>query len=409
MKTFFCNKIVVLLLAFFAPANLNIGGEVSPSFLFILATFPLWHKYLSVRKDKNLSYILRAFVILIITQIIWALFAETSILDQVKGISIVVSGLFIFMYYYMIYQNDRELVKWAVLGTFLSSFFFINVLVEMEGTYFGMWKFQIMPRLVTLCALIYLWGINKKKLIKVAPILFIGIGCLGVATGARSVGLVPLLAGFLTLILQFKRKVRIKSYILLFIVLAYAAFATLYVPNVLNGRIKGGNTEQLMHVENPYNPINLLMFGRGTSIIPFMAFIDRPITGWGYLTPDPHGKYHKIALNLQSEEEYGVFRYEKEDPIPRHSGWGYIACSYGLIGFLSIFFILKRSLSVLFSSLVAKDKYLLYRIFIALGFLWDLIFSPLAHFKYNTSALAIIIIFSVAALKEYHSPAAKMK
>ncbi len=51
---------------------------------------------------------------------------------------------------------------------------------------------------------------------------------------------------------------------------------------VMTGNIKAGNTEQLLKSSNPYNPIEILKMGRTDSLIPFYAFMDSPLVGWGY-------------------------------------------------------------------------------------------------------------------------------
>lgn len=401
---FFCNKYLIFILSFFSPMIINIGGEVSPSFLFIGATFPIWIKYLSFRKKTIFKYIVHLFVWLIIVQSIWAIFSDTNAIEQIKGILVIVSGLLHFMYYYMVYKYNPEVIKWAVLGTFLSSFVFVNVLVEIAGGEFGLWKFQIMPQLVTACLLIYLWGNRNKIVLRYAPLLFIFIGSVGLATGARSCGLVPFLAGGVTFLLQRKNSTpsKIKKYLLLGVGVLYIAYACIYVPNVLNGNITAGNTEQLKRLDNPYNPINLLMLGRVDSIIPFMAFLDEPLTGWGYHTKDPNYKYNRMQEKIITTNSDTIINsdYKYNAYIPGHSGWGYIACSYGILGFLIIFFILKKTLSILFHSFVAQDRYLLLRINIAIGFLWNLLFSPMAHLKDSPTDLAIIIVFSIYAIAE---------
>lgn len=402
---FFCNKYLVFILSFFSPMIINIGGEVSPSFLFIGATLPLWIKYLNFNKKTYFKSIVHLFILLISIQCIWAIFTNTTAIEQIKGILIIVSGFLHFLYYYMVYMFNRETIKWAVLGTFLSSFFFINVLAEIAGGEFGMWKFQIMPRLVTACSLIYLWGCNRKIILKYSPLLFLLIGSVGLATGARSSGLIPFLAGAITLLLQRKNNTtgQIKKYLLLGISILYMAYALIYVPNVMNGNITAGNTEQLKRLDNPYNPLNLLMLGRADSIIPFMAFLDKPLTGWGYHIKDPNHKYNQMQEKMISNNSDTIINPHSEyyDYIPGHSGWGYIACSYGIAGFLIIFFMLRKIISLLFQSFIAHDKYLLLRINVTIGFLWNLLFSPIAHIKTSPIDMAIIIVFSMYAIAEY--------
>lgn len=404
MKTsFFSNKYLIFVLAFFSPMIINIGGEVSPSFLFIVATSPFWIKNLNFNGNTPFKYILKLLIGLILVQCIWALFATTPMIEQIKGILIVLSGLFYYMYYYMVYSYNRDVVKWAALGGFLASFIFVNVLAEVAGGEFGFWKFQVMPRLVTLCSLVYLWGCNTKFVVKMAPLLFVFIGCVGLATGARSTGLGPFLAGTIAFVLQMKRKVnlkQIKKYLVVGFCLLYAAYSLLYVPNVLNGNISGGNTDQLKAMENPYNPLGLLMIGRADSVVPFLAFLDKPITGWGYYTPDPHGVYHKMVMDMHTDEEI-TLNFLASTPIPGHSGWGYLSCSYGILGFIICFLIVRKSFGCLFKSFVVHDKYLLYRITVSIGFLWNFLFSPLAHFKTSPQAIAAVIAFSLIALQDH--------
>lgn len=405
MKSFFCNKYLIFMLAFFSPMIINIGGEVSPSFLFIVVTSPLWIKNLNFKGNTPFNYILKLLILLILVQCIWALFATTPMIDQIKGILIVLSGLFYFMYYYMVYSYNRDVVKWAVLGGFLASFIFINVLAEVAGGEFGFWKFQVMPRLVTLCSLVYLWGGNNKFVVRMAPLLFVFIGCVGLATGARSCGLGPLLAGTITFVLQMKKIVnlqQIKKYLLVGCCLLYVAYALIYVPNILNGNISGGNTDQLKAMENPYNPIGLLMIGRADSVVPFLAFLDKPLTGWGYFTPDPHGVYHRMVMDMHTDEVI-TLDFLASTPIPGHSGWGYLSCSYGILGFIICFLIVRKTFGCLFKSFVVHDKYLLYRISVFIGFLWNFLFSPLAHFKTSPQAIAAVIAFSLIALQDYQS------
>lgn len=400
-QTIFANKYLVFILAFFSPMIINIGGEVSPSFLFIVATSPFWIKNLSFKGRTPFKYILNLLLFLVAIQVIWATFASTPMIDQVRGILITVSGIFYFMYYYMVYSYNRDVVKWAALGGFLASFVFINVLAEVAGGEFGFWKFQVMPRLVTLCTLVYLWGCNNKFVAKIAPLLFIFIGSVGLVTGARSCGLTPFMAGMIVFILQMKRRVnlkQIKKYLLAGFCLLYAAYALVYVPNVLNGNISGGNTDQLKAMENPYNPIGLLMIGRADSIIPFLAFLDNPLTGWGYFTPDPHGTYHKMVYDMHTDSDAPILGILASTPIPGHSGWGYLSCSYGILGFLICFLIVRKTFGILFKSLLVHDKYLLYRISISIGFLWNFLFSPFPHFKTSPAAIAAVLVFSLYAM-----------
>ncbi|MCM1218491.1 MAG: hypothetical protein NC548_28725 [Lachnospiraceae bacterium] len=400
---FFANKYLIFLLAFFAPMIISIGGEVSPSFLFIVSTYFFWKKYLDFKHDKILKQFIRLFSIIIAVQVVWIPFAETDLITQIKAVLITVSGLFFFLYYYMVYSYNKDVVKWSLLGTFLSTFVFVNVLAEVAGGEFGMWKFQIMPRLVSMTALIYLWTSSNKTVRKLAPFMFLFVGGLGLVTGARSCGLSPFMAGAVCLMVQLNgvKLKNLKKYVIGGAVSLYAMYALVYVPNVLNGNITGGNTEQLKAVENPYNPLNLLMVGRTDSIVPFIAFLDNPITGWGYFTSDPNFKYHLLNNKLQSGDSSEGYQQDSSIRynIPGHSVWGYYSCSYGIIVFFVLFLFLRKTWGLLFRSLTSRDEYLQYRIFAIFGLTWNFIFSPISHFKTLPMTMALIVVFSVSAIK----------
>lgn len=397
----FFNKYLILLLAFFSRMIINVVGEVSPTFIFIIVTLPFWYK--NIKSDKIAKKFSKLFYLIIVVQICWIPFAETNIITQIKGISITVSGLLFFQFYYFIFINRPSLLKWHLLGLFLASFIFINVLAEVAGGEFGFWKFQIYPRIITCVILICVWFASKKLIHNSAPFILIFIGGLGLATGARSSGLTPLLAGIIILFVQYKKDITLtkmkNSFVAIFLAM-YLSYAIIYVPNVLNGNITGGNSDQLKQVENPYNPINLLMMGRTDSVVPFIAFLDKPITGWGYLTPDPNLKYHFLMNNLTDGVKTVSDRllYRKDIPIPGHSVIGYYACSYGIIVLIILIIFIYRFSKFFFYSLLFKDKLLPYRAFIFINILWNLFFSPIPHFKTLPSNIAILIALSIVSI-----------
>lgn len=405
--TFFCNKYLIFFLFLLSPMIINIGGEVSPSFLFIALTTPFWINYVNFRRDYILRNFVILFLIIILVQLIWFPFAKTDDYTQIKGLLITVSGLMHFLFYYFVFSQDKSLIKWALLGSFISGFIFVNSLAVIAGGEYGMWKFHIYPHVVKACVLVYLWFSWKKWIFNLSPLLFVLIGLLGLFTGARSAGLVPLASGLFALII-ISRKNRIYpkqiiKYITISLVILYAAYAYIYVPNVMNGKIEGGNTLQLKRTENPYNPLNLLMVGRTDAIIPFIAFADKPLTGWGYMTKDPNGKYHRMLSKMANKEERNRDKsFRDTQYIPGHSVIGYYACSYGVIVFVALSLMLLKTWKFVTYSILARDKYLLYRLFGIISMTWNFLFSPMAHFKsVQTSTMAIVLVMSLVAIYDY--------
>lgn len=406
-NSIFYNKYLIFLLFLFSPMIISIGGEVSPSFLFIAFTTPFWIKYINIKNDFILRKYTWLFIIIILVQIVWFPFAKTDDFTQIKGLLVTVSGLMHFLFYYIVFRRDISLVKWAILGTFVSNFIFIDVLAVRAGGEYGMWKFHTYPHIVTGCVLLYIWFCEKKWMLKLSPLLLILIGVLGLFTGSRSAGLIPLISGLFALIIfSSKKKVslqQITKYVTISVLVLYAAYSLVYVPNVLNGNIDGGNTHQLKKVENPYNPINLIMIGRSDAIIPFLAFLDKPLTGWGYMTKDPNKKYYRMLINISNKNDRNRTMYMRSLPfIPGHSVLGYYACSYGIIVFVVLILMLFKSWKYVLLSVVARDKYLLYRLYGIITVTWHFLFSPMPHFKWlQTSTIAIVVVMSLAAKKDY--------
>ena len=401
----FYNKYLIMVLAFFSHAIINIGGEVSPSFLFMSATIPFWFRLVPF-KDKNVATVTKLFAILLLLQIIWIPFAKTEFILQLKAVLITVSGLIYFWYYYVVYLHNKNVVKWALIASFAASFVFDNVLAEVAGGEYGLWKFEIYPRITAVVVMIYIWFIDNPKVFRRAPILLILVSLLGFATGCRSNALYHFIPGVISFFIYRYNKglnlKRIKVLLLRGCLFLYLMYAAIYVPNVLNGNITEGNSKQLLKSENPYNPINLLMVGRADAITPFVAFLDNPITGWGWATPDPNYKYHWLNAKYQSTEMKDVSLLTN-NAIPGHSIWGAFSCGYGIVAFLVFLILVKYVTTKVFRSLVYKDKYLMYRLYVYTIFMWTILFAPPGFFKTLPASIALLLIFADTAKDEINT------
>ena len=400
VNSFFCNKYLILLLSIFSHMMVSIGGEMSVSFLFIAATTPFWFKGRFIEKDRILAKTFKLILSLIVVQCLWALFhSYTDALTQLKGIMVTVYGLIQFLFYYLAGSKNPSIIKWYVLGTFVSSFFFFDMIALREAEVieeYTMWKFQIYPRIIMAILCIYLFFLKNKIINNYIEIVFVAIGLLGLATGSRSAGLPPLLAGTVILLIKRSRNLNlsvVRKRLVIGTLFLYALYALVYVPNVLNGSISGGNSTQLLKAKDPYNPLYLLMVGRSDAVTPFIAFFDKPIFGWGYNTKDPDNKYHRInALFQQNKFEIERVRY---DNIPGHSILGFYACSYGILTFVIFILLMKIVLKKYTYFLKNPDDMSLYASYLLFGLLWSLLFNPMPAFKLTwTVNLAFFLVLS---------------
>ena len=123
---------------------------------------------------------------------------------------------------------------------------------------------------------------------------------------------------------------------------------------------------------------------------------------WGYMTKDPNKKYYRLLLNLGNRQEEGKIM-SFTTYIPGHSVLGYYACSYGIIVLIALAMMLLKSWKYIVHSIVVRDKYLLFRLYGMISVTWHFLFSPISHFKWQeTSTLAIVIVMSLTAIKEYN-------
>lgn len=324
-------------------------------------------------------------------------------MSNIKFSAGIINGLVTFLYFYYAYTTNPNSIKWAILGTFLSMFVFQGELIEnfgIESGSYAYYKFLIFPRIVYGALSVYVlfkWQWLRRNMAWV----FILIGGIGIFTGARSSGMMPLFAGIITLFVQRSSTTmrHLRRNALACAVLLYGAYATLYVPNVLNGTIQSGNSKQLLQAENPYNPFNLLLIGRADAIVPFMAFLDRPIFGWGTEAMDtPNYKYNRMAFEFSNKDD------DNADPlgllnitrgrIPGHSTWGVYACYYGIFGFTAFLLMMIRlwKLAVGAIRLKSKDTFLI--IYFTLSYTWVILFSA-NGIKINSTTLAMILALIV--------------
>jgi hypothetical protein len=144
------------------------------------------------------------------------------------------------------------------------------------------------------------------------------------------------------------------------------------------------------------------MIGRTDAIIPFLAFSDKPLTGWGYMTKDPDNKYHRMLNKIGNREERNRIKYfRKSSNIPGHSVIGYYACSYGIVVLVALVIMLFKTWKYVIFSIVVQDKYLVYRLYGLISVTWHFLFSPMSHFKWlEPSTIAIIVVLSISAISD---------
>ncbi len=367
---------------------MNIGGELTLATIVIVVTSPLWLRKIRF-EDPLLRPIFRIYGLLLLLQILLEAFTSTPLEDKIKGVAITLNSLVTLSYFSFRFSEDLSLIKYYLLGTAIGFVIFPNILSEIEGTEFGYYKFTIVPIITNILISITLFV--HGRYIKVLSPLVAFAGLLFMLTGARSSGLLLFLVGLLAYVILANRGFGIGNIYKILAtvgVVLYAIYALIYVPMVMRGDLDNvGNSAQLKSVENPYNPLSLLLMGRTESFVSLVAFSQKPLPGWGYNAEDPDMKYTQLLYSIKGVD---VPSHRTDTKIPVHSVIGAYALSYGVCGLLLILALLFDILSLGVRRLFDRSKYIIVLLYMILSILWNAPFSPAAHLK-----ISIPMMFSV--------------
>ncbi|MBP1641183.1 MAG: hypothetical protein H6Q17_2766 [Bacteroidetes bacterium] len=389
------DKILIFCLEIGFGITFNIIGTISLSEIFLLGATALYIKRDLFVQYAALKKITWLYIGLLASQIVSELIIRNTLSNSLKGFAVTIVSYLHFVFLFSCFVKDRKLVIYAILGFVFKEFIFssdvgesdLTEVVDGEGAMYL--KFYLAPLLINIALFISIF-ISKKT----ASVMCLLLGLSFIVLGARSSGVMILLAGLIGfIVIHTKKKVNLKTTVaisLITILVGYGLFVV-YVNNVLNDRITAGNSAQLKEASNPYNPINLLIMGRTEIFIGWMAFMDKPLFGNGAWATDVTGKYtalYTVFRNGDSGDtsnEMGI--------IPCHSVLVGVGMQNGIFAFLCmgaiLLFFIKRGLL----SFDKNDPYLFLIVYFLMSIFWNGVFSPVSHFRL-TLPLWFAFIFS---------------
>lgn len=392
------DKLLLILFELCFGIKINLIGVISPSELFLLVSSFYYIYKLKISYNKDLTLLTRLYLGLIIIQLITETIIGNEFNNASRGIAVnVISYLhFCFLFYY--FKKDRKLVAYAAIGYVLKIIIFGRELEETstleDSAFIGFLKFSLVPILTySFIAIACLYRkINMSLIMCIA-----GLGL--IILGARSGGGIFFISGILNYALSIKKKLHLKNIKAIGIIglfLLYGCYCS-YVQAVKSGEITSGNTQQLLKTDNPYNPINLLMMGRSEVFVGYVAFTDKPLTGWGAWTKDPNMKYHMLQSSI-SNSKYNKNNISN-DTIPSHSVLIGSAMMNGIFAFILMlnifFFTIKRAIYILKN----EDIYITAIIILLIDFIWTMCFSPQSAFRYITPIEIAFILCTYQNIK----------
>lgn len=385
------DKIILILFEIGFGIKLHLIGEISPSELFLLGSCPYYFTKLKISNNRELYRLSLLYLGLVTVQIVTEYWVGNSFNNAARGIAVSIVSYFHVLFLYFYFIKSRSLIAYALIGIILRLVVFGGDLSNIEigdSAFVGLLKFRIVPIVTHILILLAV----LKPTWNFTPILCI-CGILLIIFGARSGGGILFVAGLINYFLTIKHKFQFKNLrltIALGCIFLYGCYC-IYVQEVLNGSIKSGNSEQLLKVNDPYNPIYLLMAGRSETFVGFIAFMDKPLTGWGAWTNDPQMKYHKLQTKFSNRKYNRSNIFTKE--IPSHSVLIGSAMMNGIFAFIFMFCIFASCLKKAYIILKTDDKYKTVILILLIDFIWVMLFSPQSSFRYTIPLeIAFILI-----------------
>ena len=389
------KKLKIFLYGLLDIIKISLIGQLKLSEIFIIGLLPFNFKSEEIKQYKLLKQILIALLILFCCQIFTDIAVVHSALqDFLRGWAVIIISIISFLFFFKTLSTEKLIIIyfWTMLIRCIIAPQQDFGLSDVSDVYF---KFRMVPILNYVVFLIaaYLFRYKKQKLIMIIFFLYAVVCFSG---DARSNGLIFFLADVLIYIFIKRKKInrfKLFFYSLIFIILFQLTYM-FYVNSVLNNELGGQHSiEEFKRMDNPYNPFELLMVGRGETFAAITAIADNPIFGHGSWAKDPNNKYHLILLQFQNNEEESN-SLEDQDLIPSHSillgSW--VNC--GIIGFIAAvwLFILLMKVSVYLIRYGQSSALYPILVVITVNIIWIFFFSTFQSLRYEVPPLAVILL-----------------
>lgn len=385
------SNIVTSLTALLSRVRINVVGQLYGSELIAILLFP-YRKIVPTFKRypilANIGFLyLGLLMFLIFSDLV---INKTSPQNYVRGwASICFSYISLFFLTYQLSRNKKNILYYLLFYT-ISFFIFrdsYDDLIYSDRTD----TFKIYYMSGVNCIVLLSAYFSRKFSLKFPILIFLVYAVACLVWDARSNGVIFFISALLltTKLVKIRftkpRLILIGGALLILLSFSYI----FYVDSVLSGQLSGNNSQQLKRVENPYNPVNLLMLGRSEVFVAMSAIEDNPIWGYGSWAEDKTGKYARMQSVLQDLDHVD----DSNDLIKSHSiiftAWLWA----GLGGFFCLFaiyvLITKRFIRI-FS--LGSSPFLVILLPLSLEMIWHCIFSPFGHLRETVPLIFALII-----------------
>jgi hypothetical protein len=399
------KKAGVFLYTMLSTLKVSLVGQLwLNEFLVILAT-PFTYKPSDLEEYPYLKKMLGALLLLLMFQVVTdLLIVHSTPQNYLRGWAGTIIAMLSFIFLFKT-LNEPSTILFFIFMTMIKNIIYTDDIVDSDMSYF---KFKIAPILTNAMYLLvyYLYQRGEQKLVLSS---LIGFSLLCFAMDSRSTGLIFFISAAIIYFLSGNVSIS-RQKIILFSVIAAILFQIcyfFYVRAVLDGEIGGDHSRaQLERLDNPYNPLGLLMTGRAETFAAGAAIADKPIFGHGSWAPDKTLKYYLILLMYHDEEMNLQAARETDHLVPSHSVLLGAWVNWGLGGFIAICYLFWLLMKMGFHIIRNGQELALYPVLVlmTIGLMWTFLFSPFQALRLYIPGIAAILLTSYYELKEMTVP-----
>ena len=398
------SKLLLALYAVTTGVYVNLVGRLMVAEIIALFALPFINIGRLLRQYNALKVVLASLATLLLVQILSDIANNSSPYDYLRGWSVIIFSMASIIFLVNNLSKSSNGIVYYLFALMLLRLVFteepLDIGILEENTNFFKVRFVgfLNPAMLLLGYFLY-----TKNKIQLASLSFLAFGLICMVLDARSNGLIFLISGMLLYAKSARIRLTGKKVLVLSIVLSglfYAGYVY-YVDQVLSNNIGGSNAKiQMSKMSNPYNPLELLFYGRIDSVVLIYAGLEKPIFGYGSWGKDPGGKYALLTALLTEDE-----RVSDKDYINAHSIiFGYFAYA-GVLGLLSISFLFFKLFS--YASKIYKSNFrsatLPIVIVLSVDILWTFFFSPIGALRTTFPIFASLIIVEYKRYEFYKS------
>jgi len=392
------STVAVTMFAILSFMHVNFVGRFMASELLALVGILTFGTLKTTHQTPYLSKIILGYVILLFGLIVSDIYNESLPIDYMRGWAMVIFGTISTLFLTIQFVKNPYAI-YIFLTVSIVAAIFLNIddtiiikNIEENSNYFKTRYVPIfLPSIAILASL--LW--RSKQFFTV--IFVFSCGSIFLAYDARSSGAALIISALILFIQAANFNIRPVKLIFSGIIsglILYGSYVY-YVNQVLYHGAGGPNAQQLNLLDNPYNPVALLLVGRVETLVVMEAIKDKPLLGFGSWGKDKTGEYWEMLNFLKStknlENPLGV--------IPKHSVvlgswmWG------GIIGFIGILLIGLTMLRMFF--ITFRVNFFLSPI-ISIYFvesIWHFLFSPIGHIRTSYPFVIALLLTAVYVVR----------